>query len=131
MNNCLKLFQFLIQFFFSTCFAVLYLLAAQGWKRDLTLEGIEPNTGPITWGDIEKLVKDRIGGDFNPEVHQQVLDELKNDVRAHCQLNPVAIINSDHVLKYLNEKEPSHPFSDLIQGVVSTLTKSGKPLFLS
>jgi len=101
------------------------LLLAEGWRRELIREGIEPNPGPIAWGDIEKLVKDRIGGDFNPAVHQQVLDKLKTDVRTYGQIDPVAIINSDHVLKYLKEKEPGHPFSDLIQEIISTLVKSG------
>jgi len=67
--------------------------------RDLTLEGVEANPGPLTWKELETKLSKRYGDDFS-EV-KPILAALKEKIKTYKQLS---LVDPAHILEYFNDK---------------------------
>jgi hypothetical protein len=88
------------------------------------LEGIEPNPGPILWGKIEKLFKEKLGSAFS-DAHKTFLDQLRDNIQTYCNLSPVDLLEDKWVTKYFSDPaNQKHPFRATIEEIILDLTKS-------
>jgi hypothetical protein len=74
------------------------------------LEGFEPNPGPIGWGDIEKLVKSKVGTDLE-KIAMEKLGELGVAIRRHFRLDERDPLLQEDVVKFFEETKSYGPFT--------------------
>jgi hypothetical protein len=91
----------------------------------LLSEGIEPNPGPISWGIMERGIKEYYGGSYSKE-HDKALANLLIAIKKenNLTLEPVQV---DHIEQFLASNP--HPMNGAILDVIVNLKKqAGKTL---
>jgi hypothetical protein len=91
------------------------------WIRDLTVDGVEPNPGPLFWEDIEKVAKERYGSDFDNTV-QDALDKLRDDMRARYDIQKPKPIPAEVITTFFKDGGISL-LQDFITDCVAKLEK--------
>jgi hypothetical protein len=88
-----------------------------GWIRDLTLDGVEPNPGPIFWGHIVTRVNMLLGADLSGP-----MTTLLNQIREYFELPLTKPVLPEHMEKFFTDPNNSrHDLKDVILQAIKEL----------
>jgi hypothetical protein len=115
-------------FLLTFCFHHFYSCACankfEGWQRDLTQEGVEPNPG-ASWDEFQEKLKEKLGEFF--EFFKTPIDNLKNAVFNEYKDLPDTI----NVKKYLEQRKGVVVKLGITEALLRSINEVLNGMFLS